>query len=109
MRRFCILLAVAAIGAGTTYGFQATAAAPPPQLTVDVGDVIAVAGGSIGCKVVLRATVKTLDCRRAGSLPGTFGTMLNAKGLIVERFDTPRRATVILTATHGRRTVTRCS
>ena len=39
----------------------------------------------------------------------TFGTMLNGKRVIVERFDTPQRATVILTATHGRRTVTRCS
>jgi hypothetical protein len=110
MNRFLAsLIAACVAGVATVHGVQATAGSRASQLTIDVGDVVQVAGGDIGCKVVRRRLVKTLDCRRAGPLPGTFGVMIDKERVVVARFETAHTAKIILSAHHGRRTVSRCS
>jgi hypothetical protein len=73
-----------------------------PPITVKVGDIVRVSGAPIGCIVRLRADIKTLDCRRIGSLPGTYGTLLNGLSARVVRFETASVAKIVFTAQHQR-------
>jgi hypothetical protein len=72
-----------------------------PPIALKVGDIVRVSGAPIGCVVSLRADVKTLDCRRIGSLPGTYGTLLNGQGARVVRFETASVAKIVFSARHG--------
>jgi hypothetical protein len=71
-----------------------------PPITLKVGDIIRVSGAPIGCIVSLQADVKTLDCRRIGSLPGTYGTLLNGQSARVVRFETASVAKIVFSARH---------
>ena len=42
-----------------------------------------------------------LDCRRAGTLRGSYGTMIGKSGVLVVRFRSNRVAKTVLTARHG--------
>jgi hypothetical protein len=108
-RLIALFVAAAVGGAVASYGIRATAAPAVSQVSIDLGEVVQVAGGDIGCKVVRRDGIKTLDCRRAGPLPGTFGVMINKQRVLAVRFETPATAKIILSARHRQTTVTRCS
>jgi hypothetical protein len=75
-----ILVAAAVLGAWIVVGGGASAASPAPARTVAVrvGDAIRVVGSPIGCRVArvdqLGGRI-ALDCRRAGALTGTYGTL----------------------------------
>jgi hypothetical protein len=76
---------------------------PDAEILIDLGDVVRVKGGSIGCRVTRRAGFpgqKILDCRRAGPLPGTFGALLGHRKLLVVRFKEGGVANVVFTGTH---------
>ena len=73
------------------------------EILVDLGDVIRVKDGAVGCRVTRRAEFPgqtILDCRRAGALSGTFGAFLGDRKLLVVRFADRRVAKVVFTGTH---------
>jgi hypothetical protein len=65
-----------------------------------VGDTVKVEGGAVGCKVVRQGEGAGLDCRRAGRLAGTYGTMLDERRARVVRFKSSDTAQVVFTAKH---------
>jgi hypothetical protein len=79
-----------------------------PPITLKVGDVVRVSGAPIGCIVRLQAKVKTLDCRRVGALPGTYGTLLSGQGVRVIRFQTANIAKIVFSARHQRNDAHTC-
>jgi hypothetical protein len=78
--------------------------APPVSQTVlKVGDTLRVEGAAMGCQVSRRGTRTVLECRRDGSLKGTYGTFMSDRAVTVARFRSSRTAQTILTARHGGR------
>jgi hypothetical protein len=107
---------VIAVGLATWWpGDTRSAAASSPsgsrEILIDVGDVVRVKGGAVGCRVTRRAGFpgqKLLDCRRAGALPGTFGVFMGLRKLLVVRFEERDVAGVVFTAAHqGESTICR--
>ncbi|HEY2219903.1 MAG TPA: hypothetical protein VGH35_11210 [Gaiellaceae bacterium] len=111
MKRLLAVASVAIVVAGApAYTVAARLASSPQVLTLKVGDVVRVAGsGDIGCRVIRRSGLRTLDCRRAGALTGTYGTLLNKDQLVVVRFLNPHTAKIVLEAEHGRHNPHLCS
>jgi hypothetical protein len=69
---------------------------------LDVGDSFQIVGAPVGCKVIERRGGKSLDCRIAGRLAGSYGTLMSAARVDVVRFTSGRVAKVVFTATqHG--------
>ena len=65
-----------------------------------VGDVMEVDGAPIGCKVTRRGARIVVDCRRAGSLEGTYGTLFDERRVRVTRFLSSDTAKVVFNAKH---------
>jgi hypothetical protein len=65
-----------------------------------VGDVMEVDGAPIGCKVTRRGDRVVIDCRRAGRLAGTYGTLFDERRVRVTRFRSSDTAKVVFTARH---------
>ncbi len=80
-----------------------TPAASAEAITVQVGDIVRVEGGVLGCVARRRAGERFLDCRRAGRLAGTYGTMFGERTVRVVRFRSNSVARIVLSARHGRR------
>jgi hypothetical protein len=103
MRRLFVPAAAALAGAAATAavasGAGAGAAAPAPAV-LKVGDRVAVEGQPMGCRVARQDGRVVMDCRRAGSLAGTYGTMLSARKAMVVRYRSNTEAKVVFTATH---------
>jgi hypothetical protein len=96
MRR--VAAVVIALGAAT---LGAPAQADAPQtLLLHVGDRMVVDGGQLGCQVVRRGGRPVIDCRRAGDLAGTYGTMLSERRALVIRFRSASTAKIVFTARH---------
>lgn len=74
---------------------------PPQQFVLKVGDSLRVEGAPIGCQVTQRSGRPFIECRRGGSVAGTYGTFLSERTVTVARFRTGRTAQTILTARHG--------
>ena len=72
----------------------------PQQLVLRVGDTLRVEGAPMGCQVTRRGGRAVIECRRDGSLAGTYGTFMSDRSLTVARFRSSRTAQTILTATH---------
>jgi hypothetical protein len=85
---------VALILSGGAHGDSAT------TVVMDVGDVMEVEGAAIGCKVVLKGGRPVVDCRRAGSLAGTYGTLFDERRVRVARFTSSDTAKVVFKAKH---------
>jgi hypothetical protein len=78
------------------------AASQDGPVFLDVGDSFQVTGAPLGCKVIQRPGGKSLDCRIAGPLAGSYGTLMSPTRLNVVRFRSGRVAKVVFTATqHG--------
>jgi hypothetical protein len=78
-------------------------AGPGGEILIDVGDVVRLKGGSVGCRVTRRAGFpgqRLLDCRRAGRLPGSFGALIGHRKLVVVQFEEGGVANVVFTGTH---------
>jgi hypothetical protein len=109
-RLFAFALAACVVGGAPAYTLAARLGSSPQVLSLNVGDVVRVAGsGDVGCRVVWRNELATLDCRRAGALAGTYGTLLNKDELLVVRFVDPKTAKIVLNAYHGRHNPHLCS
>ena len=94
----------AAVAAGSWLGAGlASTHAPASVLEVRLGDKIRVVDAPLGCQVVRMRDLGgriALDCRRAGALAGTYGTLLTGREAAVIRFQSKSRAKIVLTATH---------
>jgi hypothetical protein len=66
------------------------------------GDIVQVSGAPLGCRVIVPSGLKTLDCRVAGSLAGSYGTLFSVRRVQVVRFRNAHVAKVVFVATqHG--------
>ena len=80
----------------------ARAAHAGQPIVLNPGDRIAVSGAPLGCRVVVPGGRKTLDCRVAGSLAGSYGTLMTAGRVQVVRFRSAHVAKIVFVATqHG--------
>jgi hypothetical protein len=79
----------------------ADAASSPQPVVLKVGDHVTVKGQPMGCRVARQNGQTVVDCRRAGKLAGSYGTMLSAREAMVVRYRSDTVAKVVFTATHG--------
>jgi hypothetical protein len=106
MRRLLALTAAVLTGAAATMavaprdGADAASSAQQP-VVLKVGDRVTVEGQPMGCRVARQDGQTVVDCRRAGQLAGTYGTMLSARKAMVVRYRSNTVAKVVYTATHG--------
>src|SRR5438477_38596 len=78
-------------------------------LIVRAGDIVRVAGdANVGCRVKPHDGAETLDCRRAGSLTGSYGILLNKNEVLVVRFESARAAKIVFAAKQGSQKITCC-
>jgi hypothetical protein len=70
------------------------------DIPISLGDVVKVTGAPIGCIVRQHNGERTLDCRRAGQLRGTYGTLLTKSEVLVVRFESPKLAKIVFQARH---------
>ena len=96
-----LLVAAAAIG------LIASALAPAQPradvLQVRVGDRIRVVNAPIGCRVVRMRQLGgrvVIDCRRAGALRGTYGTLFSAREAVLLKFESRNTAKRVAVAVH---------
>src|SRR5438067_11866738 len=59
------------------------------------GDVVQVSGAPLGCRLIVPSGLKTLDCRIAGSLAGSYGTLVSTRRVQVVRFRNAHLAKVV--------------
>jgi hypothetical protein len=106
MRRAIAALAAALLGATAAIalmpprdggGARAADAAPT---VLRVGDRVRVDGQPVGCRVARQDGRTVMDCRRAGALAGTYGTMLDSRQATVVRYRNNSVAKVVFPATH---------
>jgi len=99
---------LAAAVVGTAFGAATGLAAhwrTGSAIEVRPGDRIHVAGGRMGCRVVRMSELDgrvVIDCRRAGALEGSYGTLLTAREAILVRFVSPRTAKQVAVGVHER-------
>jgi hypothetical protein len=103
-RSAAVAAAIAAIPATATLaqGAPTRPAAQGQDVILRVGDHMQVEGQPIGCQVVRKDGQVVVDCRRAGTLAGTYGTFLGRRKAMVARFRSDDVAKVVFTARHRR-------
>ena len=101
-RSLLITIAVLALTAvGLSLRGEGSARGDAAQTVVmRVGDVMEVEGAPIGCQVAERGGRIVIDCRRAGRLAGTYGTLLDERRVRVTRFRSSDTAKVVFKARH---------
>ena len=103
MSRILAVLVAAVLGAAATLAFaprdRASAADPTPTV-LKVGDRVQVDGQPVGCRVANQGGNVVIDCRRAGALAGTYGTIISSRTAKVVRFRSNSVAKVVYTAKH---------
>jgi hypothetical protein len=98
-----LLITIAVLAALTALGLtlRSDARGAAGQIVVmRVGDVMEVEGAPIGCKVARRGGRTVIDCRRAGRLTGTYGTLFDERRVRVTRFRSSDTAKVVFKAKH---------
>jgi hypothetical protein len=108
MTRLLVVSAVMVAGAFAGWlvldaGADAASLKSPGPISLRVGDEMHVVGAPIGCRIArmrqLHGNV-VIDCRRAGDLVGTYGTLFSAREAALVRFESGRRARLLTVATH---------
>lgn len=107
MRRLLtISIAVTAIAAGGSFAANLAAGVvqtPDTVIEARLGDQIRVVDAPIGCRVVRMRQLGrrvAIDCRRAGSLRGTYGTLFTAREAALVHFESSRSAKRVAVAVH---------
>jgi hypothetical protein len=98
-------LLAAAAAAGLIASTLAPAQPRADVLQVRVGDRIRVAGAPIGCRVLRMSQLGgrvVIDCRRAGALRGTYGTLFSAREAVLVEFESPNTARRVAVGAHGK-------
>jgi hypothetical protein len=75
---------------------------------VSLGDIAKVTGAPIGCLVRRQNGERALDCRRAGVLAGSYGTILTPTQVLVLRFESRKVAKIVFQARHKQLRVHTC-
>ena len=106
MIRLAIIIAAAALlfagAAALGHDHEATAFSDE-SLVVSLGDRIRLDHAPVGCRVTRLAghgLRPYVDCRRAGSLEGTYGAFFSGKDVLIARFLGPQEARVVFRASH---------
>jgi len=94
-----IVFTLTALGLGLREAASARGDAAQ-KVVMRVGDVMAVEGAPIGCQVARRDGRIVIDCRRAGRLAGTYGTLIDERRVRVARFRSSDTAKVVFTGKH---------
>jgi hypothetical protein len=104
MRR---LLGSAAVLTAVGCGWFASSlvAAPTSERVIEarLGNRIQVVGAPVGCRVVRMHELGrrvVVDCRRAGTLAGTYGTLLTGREAVLVRYESSRTAKQVAVAVH---------
>ena len=98
-----LLITIAVLAALTALGLtiRSDARGAAGQVVVmRVGDVMEVEGAPIGCKITRRGERVVIDCRRAGRLAGTYGSLFDERRVRVTRFRSSNTAKVVFKAKH---------
>jgi hypothetical protein len=98
-----LLITIAVLTALTALGLtlrDEARGAAGQVVVMRVGDVMEVEGAPIGCKVTRRGDRTVIDCRRAGRLAGTYGTLFDERRVRVTRFRSSEEAKVVFKAKH---------
>jgi len=77
-------------------------------IPIAVGDVVKLTGAPLGCAARFQNGIRAVDCRKIGTLRGTYGTILTARQVLVVRFEDRRSARIVFSAHHQRRGVQTC-
>ena len=99
---------LAAAAVGTACGAATGLAAHwRTEAVVEVrpGDRIQVTGAPVGCRIVRMSELGgrvVVDCRRAGALEGTYGTLLTGREAVLVRFESARTARRVAVGVHAR-------
>jgi hypothetical protein len=105
MRTVALIGLLGAIGIAVYLWAGASIQAARPRETpilMNVGDSIRVSRVPLGCKVTSVKGIRALDCRIAGALAGSYGTIASGKRLLVVRFMSDHVAKVVFDAKqHG--------
>jgi hypothetical protein len=94
-----VVLALTVLGLALRGGAPARGDAAS-TVVMGVGDVMEVDGAPIGCRVSRRDGRIVIDCRRAGRLAGTYGTLFDERRVRVTRFRSSDTAKVVFRAKH---------
>jgi hypothetical protein len=94
-----VVLALTVLGLALRGGAAARGDAAQ-NVVMAVGDVMEVEGAPIGCQVTRRDGRVVIDCRRAGRLAGTYGTLFDERRVRVTRFRSSDTAKVVFKAKH---------
>ena len=104
MRVFWLITSVALIALSAYFAVlrPARAAHAGEPILIRPGDVVQLSGAPLGCRFIVPSGLRTLDCRVAGSLAGSYGTLMSPRRVQVVRFRDARVAKVVFVATqHG--------
>jgi hypothetical protein len=94
-----VVVAITALGLALREAASARGDAAQ-NVVMRVGDVMEVEGAPIGCQVARRDGRIVIDCRRAGRLRGTYGTLFGDRSVRVVRFRSSDTAKVVFKAKH---------
>jgi hypothetical protein len=94
-----VVVAITALGLALREAASARGDAAQ-NVVMRVGDVMEVEGAPIGCQVARRDGRIVIDCRRAGRLRGTYGTLFDERRVRVTRFRSSDTAKVVFKAKH---------
>ena len=102
MKRLAVLVAAAAAAGIGLLQLEAHAFSSD-ALMLSLGDRVRLERAAVGCRVTRLAGQGRqifLDCRRAGSLRGTYGAYVGEQRVLVVRFLDSRTARVVFSARH---------
>jgi hypothetical protein len=108
-RRRATLAVVTAFALGVPAGaFAIAGRGEGTTIPVALGDVVTVTNAPIGCMARMHNGERALDCRRAGALRGTYGTLVTPSEVLVVRFESEKVAKIVFQARHKRLGVRMC-
>lgn len=102
------MIAACALGLPTA-AFAISEQGDGSTIPVALGDVVTVTNAPIACMARMHNGERALDCRRAGKLRGTYGTLLTPKEVLVVRFESEHVAKIVFQARHEHLGVRMCT
>jgi hypothetical protein len=73
------------------------------EIEARLGDRIRVVGAPVACRVVRMSELGgrvVVDCRRGGTLEGTYGTLLSSREAVLVRYESSRAANQVAVGVH---------
>jgi hypothetical protein len=92
------------IGAALGGHNELATASTSESFVASLGDRIRIEGTPVGCRVTRVAghgRRAYIECRRTGTLKGTYGALFSGKDVLIARFLGPHKARVVYRASHS--------